>query len=33
MGQAAHMHVRNQYVGDLHLLRNARLLAMLTGEG
>ena len=26
MGQAAHAHVREQYVGDLHLLRYARLL-------
>ena len=33
MGQAAHAHVRKQYVGDVHLLRYARLLGTLTGEG
>ena len=33
MGQAAHAHVREQYVGDVHLLRYARLLGTLTGEG
>jgi len=29
MGQAAHAHVREQYVGDVHLLRYARLLRSL----
>jgi trehalose synthase len=29
MGQAAHAHVREQYVGDMHLLRYARLLGSL----
>ena len=33
MGQAAHAHVREQYVGDVHLLRYARLLATLIGGG
>jgi trehalose synthase len=33
MGQAAHAHVREQYVGDAHLLRYARLLGTLIGEG
>jgi trehalose synthase len=33
MGQAAHAHVRAQYVGDAHLLRYARLLGTLIGEG
>jgi trehalose synthase len=33
MGQAAHAHVREQYVGDVHLLRYARLLGTLIGEG
>ena len=33
MGQAAHAHIRKQYVGDVHLLRYARLLATLIGEG
>jgi trehalose synthase len=33
MGQAAHAHVREQYVGDVHLLRYAKLLATLIGEG
>ena len=33
MGQAAHAHVREQYVGDVHLLRYAQLLATLIGEG
>ena len=32
MGQAAHAHVREQYVGDAHLLRYARLLGTLIGE-
>ena len=33
MGQAAHAHVREQYVGDVHLLRYARLLSTLIGDG
>jgi trehalose synthase len=33
MGQAAHAHVREQYIGDVHLLRYARLLGTLIGEG
>ena len=33
LGQAARAHVREQYVGDVHLLRYARLLATLIGEG
>ena len=33
MGQAAHDHVREQYVGDAHLLRYASLLGTLIGEG
>ena len=33
MGQAAHAHVREQYVGDAHLLRYAQLLGTLIGEG
>ena len=33
MGQAAHDHVREQYVGDAHLLRYARLLSTMIGEG
>ena len=33
MGQAAHAHVREQYVGDAHLLRYARLLGTLIGAG
>ena len=33
MGQAAHDHVRAQYVGDVHLLRYARLFGALIGEG
>ena len=33
LGQAAHARVRGQYVGDAHLLRYARLLATLVGEG
>jgi hypothetical protein len=32
MGQAAHAHVREQYVGDLHLLRYGSLLGTLIGE-
>ena len=31
MGQAAHAHIREQYVGDAHLLRYARLLSTLIG--
>jgi trehalose synthase len=31
MGQAAHAHVREQYVGDVHLLRYAKLLGTLIG--
>ena len=30
---AAHAHVREQYIGDAHLLRYARLLGTLIGEG
>ena len=33
MGQAAHDHVREQYVGDAHLLRYASLLGTLIGKG
>ena len=33
MGQAAHAYVREQYVGDVHLLRYAALLGTLIGEG
>ncbi len=33
IGKAAHDHVREEYVGDVHLLRYARLLATLTGQG
>jgi trehalose synthase len=33
MGQAAHAHVREQYVGDVHLLRYAGLLGTLIGAG
>jgi trehalose synthase len=33
LGQAAHAHVREQYVGDVHLLRYARLLGTLLGGG
>jgi trehalose synthase len=32
MGQAAHAHVREQYIGDLHLLRYGSLLSTLIGE-
>ena len=32
MGEAAHAYVRDQYVGDVHLLRYARLLGTLLGE-
>ncbi len=31
MGQAAHAHVREQYIGDMHLLRYAKLLGTLIG--
>ena len=31
MGQAAHAHIREQYVGDVHLLRYATLLGSLIG--
>ena len=31
IGQAAHAHVRERYVGDAHLLRYARLLGTLIG--
>jgi hypothetical protein len=33
MGQAAHAHVREQYVGDVHLLRYAGLLGTLIERG
>ena len=33
MGKAAHDHVREQYVGDAHLLRYAMLLGTLIGKG
>jgi trehalose synthase len=33
MGQAAHAHVREQYLGDVHLLHYAKLLATLIGGG
>jgi trehalose synthase len=32
MGQAAHAHVRDHYVGDAHLLRYAKLLGSLIGR-
>jgi len=33
MGQAAHAHTREQYVGDVHLLRYAKLLGtLISGE-
>jgi trehalose synthase len=32
MGRAAHARIREQYIGDTHLLRYARLLGALTGE-
>ena len=31
MGQAAHDHVREQYIGDVHLMRYAKLLGTLIG--
>jgi len=33
IGQAAHAHVREQYLGDVHLLRYAKLLGSLIGGG
>ena len=33
MGQAAHAHVRENYLGDVHLMRYGRLLGTLIGEG
>ena len=33
MGQAAHARIREQYVGDTHLLRYAQMLGTLIGEG
>ena len=33
IGQAAHAHVREQYIGDVHLLRYAKLLGSLIGGG
>ena len=33
MGQAAHARIREQYLGDTHLLRYAQLLGTLTGSG
>jgi hypothetical protein len=33
MGQAAHAYVRQDYLGDIHLLRYAKLLSTLIGEG
>jgi trehalose synthase len=33
MGQAAHVHVRENFIGDVHLLRYGRLLGSLTGGG
>ncbi len=32
MGKAAHAHVQEQYIGDLHLLRYGRLLGTLNGR-
>jgi trehalose synthase len=32
MGQAAHAHVREQYIGDVHLLHYAKLLVTLIGS-
>jgi trehalose synthase len=32
MGEAAHVHVRDNFVGDLHLLRYAELFTMLTSR-
>jgi hypothetical protein len=33
MGRAAQAHIREHYVGDLHLLRYERLFSALTSEG
>jgi trehalose synthase len=33
MGQAAHVHVRENFIGNVHLLRYGRLLGSLTGGG
>ena len=33
MGQAAHAYVRENYLGDIHLMRYARLLSTLLAEG
>jgi len=33
MGRAAHAHVREHYVGDLHLLRYERLFSTLISDG
>jgi hypothetical protein len=33
MGRAAHAHVREHYVGDLHLLRYERLFSTLISGG
>jgi trehalose synthase len=33
MGQAAHVYVRENYLGDVHLMRYARLLGALLAEG
>ena len=33
IGQAAHAHVREQYVGDVHPLHYAKLLGTLIGKG
>jgi hypothetical protein len=32
MGQAAHAYVREDYLGDIHLMRYARLLSALLAE-
>jgi len=32
MGKAAHAHVREQYLADVHLLHYARLLREMVGE-
>jgi len=32
MGQAAHAHVRENYLGDIHLMRYARLLGGLISQ-
>ena len=33
MGQAAHVYVRENFLGDVHLLRYGRLLSTLIGGG